>query len=124
MAIAHSGECYGPAGWHNRAPTDSARDLIPPSSSQPPWRWWPFLFVVAAYAVVALQQITLPGVYMDAVNPDYIAIGLLHSRGEVNVLWLMPGNWAWNRAPLLVVFHHLSQQMWLGLSFVWLFGTL
>src|SRR4051794_36616102 len=50
--------------------------------------WWPFLAVAAVYAVVALQQITLPGVYMDAVNPDYMAALLLHPKGERFLPWL------------------------------------
>ena len=85
-------------------------------------RWGPFVIVIAAYAVVALQQITLPGVYMDAVNPDYMATRLLNPRGEVIVPWLVPGNWLYGRAPILISLYHGSQQMWLGLPFFWLFG--
>jgi hypothetical protein len=85
--------------------------------------WWPFLAVAAAYAVVAVQQITLPGVYMDAVNPDYMVVRLLNPKGEILTPWLLPGNYLFNRAPLLISFYHGSQQVWLGLPFFWLFGT-
>jgi len=86
-------------------------------------RWWPFLFVVAAYAVVALQQVTLPGVYMDAVNPDYMAVLILNHRHEEVLPWLLPGNLLSDRYPILISYYHGSQQMWLGLPFFWLFGT-
>lgn len=86
-------------------------------------RFLPFLAVVAAYAVVALQQITLPGVYMDAVNPDYMAVLLLNRHPESIEPWLLPGNLLFARAPILISFYHGSQQLWLGLPFFWLFGT-
>jgi hypothetical protein len=85
-------------------------------------RWWPFTVVVAAYAVVALQQIGLPGLYMDAVNPDYMAVRVLNPRGPAMLPWLLPGNWLFDRLPLMVTFYHGSQQVWLGLPFFWLFG--
>ncbi|HTQ00360.1 MAG TPA: hypothetical protein VMN56_13615 [Casimicrobiaceae bacterium] len=85
--------------------------------------WWPFLAVIAAYAAVALQQITLPGVYMDAVNPDYMAVSVLNRHGEPITAWLLPGNYLAQRYPVLISFYHGSQQFWLGLPFFWLFGT-
>jgi hypothetical protein len=86
-------------------------------------RWWPFAIVAIAYAVVALQQITLPGVYMDAVNPDYMAVRLLALHTEPITAWLLPGNYLFGRAPVLISFYHGSQQFWLGLPLFWLFGT-
>jgi hypothetical protein len=88
-----------------------------------PKRWWPFALVVAAYAVVALQQIALPGVYMDAVNPDYMAVRVLNPHGPPMLPWLLPGNWLFDRVPFMITFYHGSQQVWLGLPFFWLFGT-
>jgi len=72
--------------------------------------WWPFLAVIAAYAAVALQQITLPGVYMDAVNPDYMAVSVLNRHGEPITAWLLPGNYLAQRYPVLISFYHGSQQ--------------
>ena len=105
-----------------RARARSAREM---STVVPgPWqRWWPFAIVVLAYGVVALQQIHLPGVYMDAVNPDYMAVRLLNPRHEQVLPWLLPGNYLDGRYPILISFYHGSQQMWLGLPFFWLFGT-
>ncbi len=85
--------------------------------------WLPFLAVVAAYAVVALQQVTLPGVYMDAVNPDYMAVLLLNRHPQSIEPWLLPGNLLFGKAPMLISFYHGSQQLWLGLPFFALFGT-
>lgn len=86
-------------------------------------RWWPFLVVAAAVAAVTACNITLPGVYMDAVNPDYMVVRILNPGGEALTPWLLPGNYLGNRFPLLISFYHGSQQVWLGAPFFWIFGT-
>jgi Dolichyl-phosphate-mannose-protein mannosyltransferase len=86
-------------------------------------RWWPFAIVVAAWLVVATQQIGLPGVYMDAVDPDYLAVGLLNPHAQPIGAWLLGGNYLFGNAPVLISFYHGSQQVWLGLPFFALFGT-
>src|SRR6516164_5451597 len=86
-------------------------------------RWIPLAIVVVVYLIVATQQITLPGIYMDAVNPDYLVVRLLHDRTEPITAWLLPGNYLAERAPVLISLYHGSQQVWLGLPFFWLFGT-
>jgi len=86
-------------------------------------RWLPFLLVAAVYAVAVAQNITLPGVYMDAVNPDYLAVRLLSRHTEPIAAWLLPGNYLAGRAPVLISFYHGSQQAWLGLPGFFLFGT-
>ncbi len=100
----------------------NSRTYLPPPAS-PRHGWWPFAIVAIAYGVVALQQITLPGVYMDAVNPDYMAVRLLSRHTEPITAWLLPGNYLFGRAPILISFYHGSQQFWLGLPLFWLFGT-
>lgn len=85
--------------------------------------WGPFVAVVLAYAVVALQQLTLPGVYMDAVNPDYMVVRMLNRHAQPITAWLLPGNYLFEKMPVLISFYHGSQQFWLGLPFFWLFGT-
>ncbi|MFO1317745.1 MAG: hypothetical protein U1F58_19285 [Burkholderiales bacterium] len=85
--------------------------------------WLPFLLVIAVWALVVAQNITLPGVYMDAVNPDYLAVRLLHRHTEPIAAWLLPGNYLFGRAPVLISFYHGSQQAWLGLPGFFLFGT-
>jgi hypothetical protein len=85
--------------------------------------WWPFAVVAAVYAVAVAQNITLPGVYMDAVNPDYLAVRLLHRGTEPIGAWLLPGNYLFGRAPVLIAFYHGSLTTWFGLPVFALFGT-
>jgi hypothetical protein len=93
------------------------------SLETPFWRGWPFVFVAAVWLVVATQQITLPGVYMDAVDPDYLAVALLNRHAQPISAWLLGGNYLYGKAPVLISFYHGSQQVWLGLPFFALFGT-
>ena len=86
-------------------------------------RWTPFALVAFVFAAVAAQNITLPGVYMDAVNPDYLAVRLLHRGTEPIGAWLLPGNYLFGRAPVLIAFYHGSLTTWFGLPGFWLFGT-
>ncbi len=90
---------------------------------RPARAWWPFVLVAAVYAIAVAQNIGLPGVYMDAVNPDYLAVRLLHRHTEPIAAWLLPGNYLFGRAPVLISFYHGSQQAWLGLPGFFLFGT-
>jgi hypothetical protein len=46
-------------------------------------RWWAFAALALTYAIVAAWQIELLGVYLDAVNPDYLVVKFL------NRLWLI-----------------------------------
>ena len=85
--------------------------------------WSPFVLVALAYAAVVVQNITLPGVYMDAVNPDYLAVRLLHHGTEPIGAWLLPGNYLFGRAPILIAFYHGSLTTWFGLPVFALFGT-
>jgi hypothetical protein len=79
--------------------------------------------VAIIWLVVATQQITLPGVYMDEVNPDYLVVRVLNPRAEPIPVWLLGGNDLFGWAPVLISFYHGSQQVWLGLPFFALFGT-
>ena len=85
-------------------------------------RWTPFGAVAIIWLAVATQQITLPGVYMDAVNPDYLVVRLLNRHAEPIVPWLLNGNDLFGIAPVLISLYHGSQQVWLGLPFFALFG--
>jgi hypothetical protein len=85
--------------------------------------WLPFLLVAGAYAAFALHQITLPGVYMDAVNPDYLAVRVLNRSGPPVPAYVLGGNYFFDRFPVLSALHHGTQTFWLGLPAFWLFGT-
>jgi hypothetical protein len=88
----------------------------------------PFAFaiicVLATYLFVGSRELTLPGVYMDAVNPDYLVVKLLNRHhAEPLVAWVLPGNYLRNRVPVLISLYHGLQQFWLGLPLYAIFGT-
>jgi len=79
--------------------------------------------VLLVYALAATQQITLPGVYMDAVNPDYLVAKVLNrAHAEPLIAWVLPGNYVANRFPILVSLYHGMQQFWLALPLYAVFG--
>ncbi len=82
----------------------------------------PFLLIAAAYLVAATREIELPGIYMDAVNPDYLVTRWLNPDAATIPAWIAPGNDIMGRYPLLVGLHHGSLQLWLGAPLFWIFG--
>ena len=82
----------------------------------------PFLLIAAAYLFAATREIGLPGIYMDAVNPDYLVTRWLNPNPEYMPSWIAPGNDISDRFPLLVGLHHGSMQLYLGAPFFWIFG--
>jgi hypothetical protein len=98
-----------------------------PQAARPrlsPRRWWAFAAVALTYAVVAVWQIELPGVYMDAVNPDYLVVKILNPNAQPITAWVLSANYLDNlRLPVLIALYHGSLQFWLGLPLFWLFGT-
>jgi hypothetical protein len=86
--------------------------------------WTPFVVVAAVYALVATWNLALPGVYMDEVNPDYLAVKLLNPAHQPIIAWVLQGNYLFgNRVPWMVSLYHGSQTFWLGLPLFWLLGT-
>jgi hypothetical protein len=83
-----------------------------------------FAIAAAAWAFCATRAIELPGVYMDAVNPDYLVARVLNWRREPMTAWVLPGNYLLGaRFPILVSLYHGTQHFWLGLPLFWLLGT-
>jgi len=82
----------------------------------------PFLLIAAVYLFAATREIELPGIYMDAVNPDYLVTRWLNPHAEYMPSWIVPGNDILGHYPLLVGLHHGSLQLWLGAPFFWIFG--
>jgi hypothetical protein len=81
------------------------------------------LGVLLVYAGSATHLIDLPGVYMDAVNPDYLVAKVLNrAHAEPLVAWVLPGNYLAGRFPVLVSLYHGLQQFWLALPLYALFG--
>lgn len=83
----------------------------------------PFVLIAMAYFAVATYEIALPGIYMDAVNPDYLVVRWLNPTAKRIPVWLAPGNDISGRFPVMVGLHHGSLQLWLGYPAFWLFGT-
>lgn len=63
------------------------------------------------------------GLYMDAVNPDYLAARLLGPARAAIDAWVLPGNLREGRFPLLVQPYHGALPFWLGLPGYALLGT-
>lgn len=82
----------------------------------------PFVLIAVAYLFAATREISLPGIYMDAVNPDYLVTRWLNPSPEYMPSWIVPGNDISGRFPLLVALHHGSMQLWIGAPFFWIFG--
>ena len=82
----------------------------------------PFLLITAAYLFAATREIGLPGIYMDAVNPDYLVTRWLNPNPEYIPAWIEPGNDIAGHFPLLIGLHYGSMQLYLGAPFFWIFG--
>ncbi len=76
------------------------------------------LFVQAAFWIGVLRHIELPGLYMDAANPDYLATQTLNP-GLSNPAWTFPGAWF----PILGNLYYGVQNYYLDLPIFWLFGS-
>ena len=66
---------------------------------------------------------SLPGLYMDAVDPDYLVVRILNSSGYEVPAWILPGNYLGERFPILTSLYHSTLQLWLSLPGFLLFGT-
>lgn len=77
-----------------------------------------WLVVLAIFWTCVLRNADLPGLYMDAINPDYLVARWLNpSMG--NHVWVFPGP----HLPLLGNLYHGTQTMWLGLLMYGVLGT-
>ena len=95
----------------------------PPAAFRLPPRW--FLAVAPALVLLllgCLWEIDVPGLYMDAVNPDYMVVRLLNPGHEVPV-WVMPGTMLFATFPLLGQIYHGVLPYYIGLPVYALFGT-
>ena len=83
-----------------------------------------FAIVGIAWALCATRAIDLPGVYLDAVNPDYLVVRVFTWDRTPMAAWVLPGNHLFGaRFPILVSLYHGTQHFWLGLPLFWLLGT-
>ena len=85
---------------------------------------WIALGVILVYGLLATHHIELPGLYMDEVNPDYLAaIALNPSPPAPMMTGALPGNLIAHTWPILTSLYYGTQQFWLGLPLFALFGT-
>lgn len=81
-----------------------------------------FLPALFLFCIGALTNITLPGIYMDAVNPDYAVVGVLNPASRIQT-WFLPGTLLFGRWPVLGQIYHGALPFYIGLPFYALFGT-
>lgn len=80
-------------------------------------RAWAMWLPVAAFFTLALVQARLPGLYMDAVNPDFVAAQLLHHSAR------QPGAGIPSKIfPILGGLYYGAQNLYVGLPIFALFG--
>jgi len=91
-----------------------------PAARLAPWLTGAIVSLVLLASVA--KDIDLPGVYMDAVNPDYLVVSILNPGREIEA-WTLPGNLIAGRFPVLTSLYHGTGQTWLALPFFALLGT-
>ena len=79
---------------------------------------WGCVIALAVFWVCILRNAELPGLYMDAINPDYLVARWLNP-GLANPVWVMPGP----SLPLLGNLYHGTQTMFIGLLTYGVLGT-
>lgn len=84
--------------------------------------WLALAGVLLVFAILVAWHIDLPGLYMDAVNPDYLVINLIHGNPDGNPAWVLPGNFVLGRLALLTQAYHGTFTVWLALPLTLLFG--
>jgi hypothetical protein len=95
-----------------------------PITDIPKDRLFAYLLIglVAVYVALATRAFDQPGIYMDAVNPDYLAARMLDPDIQTTA-WVLPGNLLWKRWPLLAGgLYHGSIHAYLTLPFYFVLG--
>ena len=81
-----------------------------------------FLCVIAVHIAIGTQVFTAPGLYLDAVNPDYLAVRITDPSSPTSD-WMLPGNLLSGRFPLLSGGWYCSSLMaYMTLPFYLAFG--
>jgi hypothetical protein len=83
-----------------------------------------FLPAAILFCVGTVSDITVPGVYMDAVNPDYLVVRLFHPEALNTPYWSFPENVVFDRFPVLGGnFYYGALPFYLGAPVYALAGT-
>jgi hypothetical protein len=104
---------------HARAAADSKR--VGPIGARYA-NWIAILPGLLVFCLGAVTQIRVPGVYMDAVNPDYMVVRLLHPHAAVPI-WILAGQLLLGRFPVLVQIYHGALPFYVGLPVYVAVGT-
>ncbi len=76
---------------------------------------------IAVLAVGFVLDWGVPGLYMDAINPEYLAHWILNGSGSAR--WVLPGNALFDRFPVFTgSVYHGSTQLYYALPFFLIFG--
>jgi hypothetical protein len=83
---------------------------------------WALTVVIFVYVLLGAQVIERPGLYMDEVNPDYLAVRLVNPTVSA-AAWIIPGNYLLDRFPLMAGgLYHGSLHAYLAVPFYLIFG--
>ena len=81
-------------------------------------------FALLVFAIAYAVDWRLPGLYMDAVNPEYIIPGIFDPKAPGHRPWIVPGNVILGRFPLFTgQIYHGSTQLYFALPLMALFGV-
>jgi hypothetical protein len=86
------------------------------------YRYWYFIVPLTILLQGCVSHITLPGLYMDAVNPDYMIVRLLNWNSHIYTLAL-PGTCLFGIFPTIIQMYHGALPYYLGAPVYILFGT-
>ena len=78
--------------------------------------------ILVSFALGVCWNIHLPGLYMDAVNPDYLVVRALHHERYPLPIWILPGNLIFDRFPIITSLYHGTGHVWFALPIYMVFG--
>ncbi len=84
------------------------------------WAWCAVSLLV--FTALHFSAWSTPGLYMDAVNPDDMAVRLLYGERDFPI-WIISGNLVFGALPILGQVYHNALPFYVGLSADALFGT-
>jgi len=84
--------------------------------------WAVFLPGMILFCMGAVSNIMVPGLYMDAVNPDYLVVRLLNPGTDMPD-WTLPGTLLFGLFPVIGQIYHGALPFYVGLPVYALFGT-
>lgn len=86
------------------------------------YRYLYFIVPLTILLQGCVSHIALPGLYMDAVNPDYMIVRLLNWNSHIYTLAL-PGTCLFGIFPTIIQMYHGALPYYLGAPVYMLFGT-